>query len=451
MCIYKRGDVYWYKFMWQGCVIRESTKQGNDKVARQMEAAHRTRLAEECKQRQEKAELLGCPTERLARCPGCDKWYDIDYSSKASDGKSLCSNACRLTWERRSVPTLRDFCEKRFEPWAQATFERTCRNNWYWFRAGIRRLKAYEPLATCKLDEVTNERVAGFAAHEQTRLQNRGRYRDEEKRGLAVSSINSAIRVLRRVLSFAVEGSVIESAPKLDLLPGERHRERVITPDEEVRYLAAASPLLSDVATVLADTGMRPDECYRLRWEDLTWANGRNGSLLVRYGKTAAARRVLPMTPRVRAIIEARWNLAGKPLEGWLWPAPTASGHIDHSSLKKQHTKAFHTVNAEARKSNLRPITPFVLYSFRHTFLTRLGQSGCDAWTLARIAGHSSIAISSRYVHPSEDVVLDAMARLGGHNSGHSEIGATVEQNAGKELTHVDMYNYQERARSSAG
>jgi hypothetical protein len=43
----RRGSsgVYWYKFMWQGKLIRESTKQGNDKVARQMEAAHRTSLA----------------------------------------------------------------------------------------------------------------------------------------------------------------------------------------------------------------------------------------------------------------------------------------------------------------------------------------------------------------------------------------------------------------------
>jgi hypothetical protein len=61
---------------------------------------------------------------------------------------------------------------------------------------------------------------------------------------------------------------------------------------------------------------------------------------------------------------------------------------------------------------------PFVLYSLRHTFLTRLGQSGCGAWTLARIAGHSSIAISSRYVHPSEETVLAAFSRLGGHNFG---------------------------------
>jgi integrase len=79
----------------------------------------------------------------------------------------------------------------------------------------------------------------------------------------------------------------------------------------------------------------------------------------------------------------------------------------------------------EAAKRNEKPTRPFVLYSLRHTFLTRLGQSDCDVWTLARIAGHASITISSRYVHPSEDAVLDAISRLRGHKIGHSEMGCT--------------------------
>ena len=75
---------------------------------------------------------------------------------------------------------------------------------------------------------------------------------------------------------------------------------------------------------------------------------------------------------------------------------------------------------AKAADIGTKPVLlkPWVLYSFRHTFLTRLGESGCDAWTLARIAGHSSIAISSRYVHPSENAVLDAVERMGGHKIG---------------------------------
>ena len=106
---------------------------------------------------------------------------------------------------------------------------------------------------------------------------------------------------------------------------------------------------------------------------------------------------------------------------GWVWPAPTHSGHAEPSSLRKQHAKAFETIAKEAAKRNEELVRPFVLYSLRHTFLTRLGQSSCDAWTLARIAGHSSIAISSRYVHPPEDAVLAAKSRLGGQSIGQSE------------------------------
>jgi integrase len=80
-------------------------------------------------------------------------------------------------------------------------------------------------------------------------------------------------------------------------------------------------------------------------------------------------------------------------------------------------------------------VRPFVLYSLRHTFLTRLGESGCDTWTLARIAGHSSIAISARYVHPSHDLVLAAVEKLGGHKSGHSSNQAALNENTQPLLT----------------
>ena len=215
------------------------------------------------------------------------------------------------------------------------------------------------------------------------------------------------------ILGLAVEWGALHSAPKIKKLPGERHREHVVSFAEEAKYIAASSEPLGSVAAVLVDTGLRPEECFRLRWESITWSNGRHGTLLVTHGKTAAARRVLPMTPRVRRIVETRWANVVKPLEGWVWPASTRSGHIEPSSLKKQHCKVL----------KLSKVRPFVLYSLRHTFLTRLGESGCDTWTLARIAGHSSIAISARYVHPSHDAVLAAIDKLGGHKIGHNEVG----------------------------
>ena len=359
---YKRGKIYWYKFVWQGKLIRESTKQSNDKVARQMESAHRTSLA------------------------------------KGEVGIR----------EKKVVPTLKDFCSQRVEPWAKARFEAACRKNWTWYRTGIRALSGYKPLADARLDQITGELASAFAAH---RL----------REGMQVSTANNSLCVLRRILNLAVEWGILSTVPKVKVLSGERRRERVIAPEEEARYLAAAPEPLASIASVLADTGMRPEECFRLQWDNMLWLNGRNGALLITRGKTAAARRVIPMTPRVRAVLESRWNEAGKPEEGSVWPAATRSGHVEPSSLRKQHARAFKAM----RESNPeKPARPFVLYSLRHTFLTRLGQSGCDVWTLARVAGHSSITISARYVHPSEDAVLAAMSRIGGHKIGHNQNAA---------------------------
>jgi integrase len=133
-------------------------------------------------------------------------------------------------------------------------------------------------------------------------------------------------------------------------------------------------------------------------------------------------------------ILENRWEGAEKLGEGWVWPAPTRSGHLESSSLKKQHARCFFTLAEETRKRNGKPVRPFVLYSLRHTFLTRLGESGCDAWTLARIAGHSSVAMSTRYVHPSEDAVFTAVEKLGGHKIGHNSETVKPEARTNKRL-----------------
>ncbi len=344
MSIFKRGTVYWYHFFFNGEHIQKSTKQGNPRTARQIEAAHKTALA------------------------------------KGEVGLI----------ERPPAPTLAKFLDDRFTPWAQSTFEKASPKTWTgWYRTQLRNISAYGPLVNRKLGAITSEHAADYAAYLQTK-------------GWKSTSVNNSLRVLRRALLLAVEWGIAENAPKIKMLRGEHHREHVVTPEEETRYLAAAVDLMADVAAVLSDTGMRPDENARLRWEAVGWHNGQNGTLQVTHGKTAAARRMLPLSPRVRTILQRRWQAAKTPLEGWVWSSATKSGHIEPSTLKKQHHNAL----------RLSGVRPFVLYSLRHTFLTRLGEAGCDAWTLARIAGHSSIAMSARYVHPSHEAVMNVFARL---------------------------------------
>jgi integrase len=100
-----------------------------------------------------------------------------------------------------------------------------------------------------------------------------------------------------------------------------------------------------------------------------------------------------------------RHDAAKKPKEGWVFPAPTKSGHVDR--LKSQHRKAL-------KDSKVRPC---VLYSLRHTMLTRLGESGAEAFTIQKIARHSSSVISQRYVHPTPTLIENAFTRFEAYNA----------------------------------
>jgi integrase len=58
----------------------------------------------------------------------------------------------------------------------------------------------------------------------------------------------------------------------------------------------------------------------------------------------------------------------------------------------------------------------FVVHSTRHTCLICPGKSGTDAFTIMKLAGHSSVTVSQRYVHPTPEAVERAFDRLEGLN-----------------------------------
>ena len=53
--------------------------------------------------------------------------------------------------------------------------------------------------------------------------------------------------------------------------------------------------------------------------------------------------------------------------------------------------------------------------------LTRLGEAGADAFTIMKIAGHSSVTVSQRYVHPTPEGLERAFERLEALNATKSE------------------------------
>jgi|SRR6516164_7027181 len=186
-----------------------------------------------------------------------------------------------------------------------------------------------------------------------------------------------------------------------DLVVGWRaNRDFVLTRRNELLYLAVCPQPLYDLAVLVLETGLRIGEALSLDWPDVSLEplpGARFGYLRIRSGKSKKARRNMPLTDRAASMLRARQN-------GTALVFPNDDGHpylvtsIDH-------------LHAKARKALKLP-KDFVVHSLRHTMLTRLGESGVDAFTIMRIAGHSSITVSQRYVHPSPEAVERAFERL---------------------------------------
>ena len=369
--IFKRGKqgIYWYEFMWKGDRVRKSTGQRNPRVARQIESAHKTSLA------------------------------------KGEVGIR----------ERKPVPTFQEF-SVRFLKWVAVERAQKPRTVSF-YKVRVRFLLAFESLRNSTLDEIDEALVAKFVEWRKgcakTKTTRRGNGRVEFSslnRPIGVCSVNRELAVLRRMLHVAREWKVIPAVPVIHLLPGERMSERVLTHAEEEIYLAATPSLLRIFSSIAVDTGLGPEEILRMRWENIHFepaGDAQFGYVHNPYGKTKWRKRNLPMTARVKALLNMRFETAEKPAQGWVFLASDGEGHLSYNTIKCQHDRTL---------ERLKSVKRFRLYDLRHTYLTRLGEAGADAFTIRKMAGHSSILTSQRYVHPTPERVEQAVSRLEEYN-----------------------------------
>lgn len=149
----------------------------------------------------------------------------------------------------------------------------------------VARLLNYADLANAQISKINPEIVARFAG-------------SRKAASVSVSAINGDLRTLRRLLRLAFEWEVIPRAPVVHALPGERTRDRVISFEEEQKYLAFSGPNLMALTVLAVDTGMRPkSELFRLEWPQVHLEPSEmmpNGYIKVKEGKTHSAERVPP-------------------------------------------------------------------------------------------------------------------------------------------------------------
>jgi integrase len=345
--------------------VQKNTKQGNPRTARQIEAAHRTALAKD----------------------------EVGIT------------------ERKAVPTLKAFAQDFINGIEVRNADKPETIRFY--KGKLARLLAYEPLASARLDRIDEPEIETYIQHRFAQV--------------SATTVNRELATLRRLLNLAKEWKRIQSVPRVKLLKGEKERTFVLSYADEQNYLQMAPQPLRDAATLMLDTGLRVGELVRLQWSDIHLQPiGRAifGYLQVRSGKSKNAKRTIPLTARVRAMLEARRDRESFSL--WVFPGDSTDAPILVTSLDHLHAKvARPTVKG---KRLYRFSKEFVLHSLRHTMLTRLGEAGSEAFTIMKIAGHSSVTVSQRYVHPTPEAVERAFQRLETLNAQGGQIPALAQE-----------------------
>lgn len=349
MAIFKRGGMYWYEFVYGGRRYRNSTKVGNQRAAREIEAAFKTALA--------KGEV-GI-TERKA-VPG--------FRTSMTDF---------LAWSKE---------EHTAHP---ATYRR-------YVTSSVALLKHF---GDTPLDKITPEDVERFkttrSGEFKTVRSRAGRVRT--KRRIAPATVNRELACLKADFNFAIKADFLFKNPvsRVKFLAEKNQHSRVLSHIEESKYFAQASPMLWDIARLILDTGMRPEEVYTLRPENVDLSRG---VLQVSEGKTVSARRLLKLTSVVIEVLRRRIIGLTTP---YIFPC------------ESDRTRPIPKINnAHDRALRDSKIAPLRLYDLRHTWATRAAMSGIDLVTLAAMLGHSRIQMVLRYAHPTQEHQAKAMEQL---------------------------------------
>ncbi len=151
-----------------------------------------------------------------------------------------------------------------------------------------------------------------------------------------------------------------------------------------------------------------------------------HGYLTVRRknAKNSKSRNV-PLAARVVEVLERR-----HPAERGLVFHRADGQPLYQTWLNQQHA---------AIRKRLKLPADCVLHSFRHTFGTRLGETGADAFTIMKLMGHSSVTVSQRYVHPSPETMENAITRMEAYNKADvrgvgTNLGTVAPADFGKQL-----------------
>lgn len=270
--------------------------------------------------------------------------------------------------------------------------------------------------------------------------------------GLKPKSVGVINAVIGQVFNFAVRDGIIRYNPTVDAMKeikrsdehkGEnRHALTIQQQERFMSFISSTEPYLKWVPlfTVMLGTGARISEIAGLQWSDCDMEHGlihisrsmpyklqENGKVEphISTPKTSAGVRVIPMLQSVKSALlsmqrakdEAGIRQCNCSIDGYSDFVFVGSkgtpllGNTVNSWLQRivDQYNELETICAsnEQRKPVLLP--HISAHTFRHTFCTRLYESGMDTKIIQEVMGHSTVRVTMDiYAHVTQERKMEA-------------------------------------------
>ncbi len=255
------------------------------------------------------------------------------------------------------------------------------------------------------LNSIDSNRISRFKAKRQ---------KDERK----PATINRELAMLSKMFSIAVkEWKWLSYNPMKDVNRNKlnNERKRWLSLEEEVRLLSVckkewAPEWLHDVVIFDANTGLRAGELLSLEWSRVDLFRK---TIFIDETKNHESR-TIPLNKAPFDILVRRSKV--KLINSKLVFFNNANKVIDINKLGKSFRRAL----KEAEIENFR------FHDLRHTFGSRLAQSGVDINTIAKLMGHKDLKTTKRYIHHTTDSLRRVVDLL--DSFGHISVTPTKQR-----------------------
>jgi len=306
---------------------------------------------------------------------------------------------------RTEAPTLDAFWPKFMEGYARANKEKPSNLD---ARERLYRLHIQPVLGHLTLDAIDDMKVQMV----------KGRMGAQSPK-----SVNNVLTIVSKVLKVAVEWRVIPAMPcRVRLLKNAKPVVEFYE-DEDLEKLVSAAERIdarTHIAVLLGcDAGLRSGEILGLEWSDVDHGRSllkvqralyKGQVTLPKGGKP----RIVPMTARLRAALQAHRHLRGDRVL-----------YTDENKTPDRWWLKWALDVAERRAGLRRGGRVHIL---RHTFCSRLAARNVPLLTIQALAGHQSIEMTMRYMH------LSAAAPREGIRALESDTRTTPDESAATKL-----------------